>query len=945
MPDAIIDFPPYRLDPAASRLWRGSDPVPLRPKAWALLCYLAVRPGVLVMKEELHTALWADAVVSDDTLTHTVGELRRALGDTSGAPRFIETVHRRGFRFIAPLSEPPPDRSPVATEVAAQVAEPGTRTLVGRRAQLEALDRLFKRVSSGERQIVVVEGEPGIGKSALVDAFVRALPASSERFLLGYGQCIEQHSEREPYMAVLEALERLAQGSFGSLVRSALRSGAPSWLARMPSLQRPADAERLRRWHAVTTPQRMLRELAGLLEAISVDHPVVIVLEDLHWSDHATADLIAVLAQRPERARLMLVATHRPAHASALDHPIQHVLATLRARGRCTEIVLEYLTRLDVEAYLASRFRGGRVASDVAAIVHAHTDGNPLFMSVLVDHLLARRWLVEDRSVWRLTVASSTVEHDVPDNLRQLIEGHLRFVSPEERGVLEVGAVAGPVFDAPAVAAGLGSTPERVEAICHHLCHTERWLRHVGNREWPDGALAARYAFQHALYQRTLYDTLSPSRRALLHERIGHRLEAGYAGRTVEASSELAKHFQGSRDQQRALVYLDQAATRAYDRRAYRDSLACLEPALRLLRETPDTPDRARSELRMRRLYTVLLSQTAGYTADALRENLERTLGIAEALGDAGARFDSLAALCLLHANAGDLLVAERIGGQLPQLAERPDLSATLQSSFLNGALALWRGNLRTAETLLASALALPVTVEEADRPYGVNPVVATRSFEGLRRWVVGDALAARAAQQEGLALAEQHGRPFTVVQAVVFSAMLCALEEEWAEAEQLAGRACRLAGEYGFPRWEGTARVTHGRALIEMGDSDRGVAEIREGMDALRRSALRLGNSLLFSLFAGACLRVERLDEGLAAADAGLAHCRDTGERFFEAELWRLRAELLARCAGSQTATIPEAEDCFEHARAVARAQGAHRLAPRARWKAAKGSRARTGR
>jgi DNA-binding winged helix-turn-helix (wHTH) protein len=944
MTDAVFEFPPYRLDAAASRLWRGTDPVPLRPKAWALLCYLVARPGILVMKEELHAALWPDAVVSDDTLTHTVGELRRALGDASGAPRYIETVHRRGFRFIAALSGAARERPPAAAEVGASAAEPEVRTLVGRGAQLAALERLFERASSGERQTVIVEGEPGIGKSALVDAFVRALPSSSERFLLGYGQCIEQHGEREPYMAVLEAIERLAQGPFGPIVRSALRSGAPSWLARMPLLQRPADAERLRRWHADTTPQRMLRELAGLLETISVDLPLLIVVEDLHWSDHATADLIAVLAQRPERARLMLVATHRPAHASALDHPIQHVLATLRARGRCTEILLEYLSRIDVEAYLGSRFRGARVASDVAAVVHAHTDGNPLFMTVLVDHLLARGWLVESQSVWRLTVSHTAVEHDVPDNLRQLIEGHLRFVSPEERAVLEVGAVAGPVFDAPAVAAGLGSAPERVEAICHHLCHTQRWLRHVGIREWPDGALAARYAFQHALYQRTLYDTLSPTRRAALHERIGHRLEAGYAGRTVEASSELAKHFQGSRDQQRALVYLDQAATRAYDRRAYQDSLACLEPALRLLRQTPDTPDRARNELRMRRLYTVLLSQTAGYTADALRENLERTLGISEALGDAPARFDSLSALCLLHANAGDLAVAGRIGAQLSQLAERRDLSATLQSSFLRGALALWKGDLKTAEALLSSALASPVTVDGADRPYGVNPVVAARSFEGLRRWAVGDPLAARAVQQEGLTLAEEHGRPFTVVQAVVFGAMLRVLEEEWSDAEGLAARAAHLADEHGFPRWEGTARVVHGRVRVERGD-DRGLAEIREGMDSLRRSGLRLGNSLLFSFVGSACLRLERLDEGLAAADAGLAHCRDTGERFFEAELWRLRAELIVRCAGSRTATIPEAEECFDRARAVARAQGAHRLVPRDRRKGARSARARTHR
>ena len=268
--------------------------------------------------------------MSGDTL-FTVGGLRRALGDTIGAPRFIETVHRRGFRFIARLREPSSDAQPASSAVApALTSEPEGGTFVGRQAELAALGTLFAQASAGKRQIVIVEGEPGIGKSALVDTFVRWLHSSSDRVVVGYGQCIEQHAEREPYMAVLEALERLAQGAFGPLVRSALRSGAPSWLARMPSLQRPADAERLRRWHADTTPQRMLREFAGLMEVISVDHMLLMTLDDLHWSDHATADLWPCRAAAGALADDARRRTDR--RKRRLDHPIQHVLATLRAR-------------------------------------------------------------------------------------------------------------------------------------------------------------------------------------------------------------------------------------------------------------------------------------------------------------------------------------------------------------------------------------------------------------------------------------------------------------------------------------------------------------------------------------------------------------------------------------------------------------------------------------
>jgi DNA-binding winged helix-turn-helix (wHTH) protein len=401
----MIEFPPYRLDLRAGRLWRGSHPVALRPKVWALLRYLVEHPGVLLSKEELHAAIWVDAVVvSDDTLTRTVGDLRRALRDDARTPRILETVHRRGFRFIARSHESAGQSQAAVSPVAPEPAsEPETATFVGRDAELARLMALFRQASAGQRQVVFIEGELGIGKSALVEAFIRAVRATSAPVLIGYGQCVEQYGEREPYMAVLEALERLCHGPSGDRPLSALRSIAPSWLAQMPSLLKPVALERLRRWHAEATPRRMLREFASLVEAISNEAPLVLALEDLHWSDRGTVDLISVIAQRPERARLMLVGTYRPAEAAARDHPIKQVLTLLRARARCADVTLEYLSRNEVATYLEWRFAGARVADEVVAVVLAHTDGNPLFMIVLVDHLVARGWLAQDGAVWRLT--------------------------------------------------------------------------------------------------------------------------------------------------------------------------------------------------------------------------------------------------------------------------------------------------------------------------------------------------------------------------------------------------------------------------------------------------------------------------------------------------------------------------------------------------------------
>ena len=933
----MIEFPPYRLDRRAGRLWRGDRVVPLRPKAWALLLHLAERPGTLVPKEELHAAIWADAVVSDDTLSSTVAELRRALRDSARTPRVIETVHRRGFRFVARVSESPGAQAdPPSAAGTPSASDAPSHPFVGRDAELRQLHALFGRAANGRRQIAFVVGEPGIGKSALIDAFVADVRGSSAPIVLGYGQCVEQYGEREAYMPVLEALERLGHGPDRGQVQSALRAVAPSWLAQLPSLQERADAADTQLWRQDTTPQRMLREFATLVETLAADVPLLLVLEDMHWSDQATVDLVSVLATRPDPARLMLVATYRPAQAVVLEHPIKDVAVTLRARRQCVEVALESLTRRDAVRYLERRLSGAPVDGSVATVVHGNTDGNPLYMMLLVDHLLARRWLAKAGETWTLTTVDGAVEREMPESLRQVIQGQLRFVSRRERDALEVASVGGVAFDAPAVAAGLDCPVEEVEATCHGLCSGNRWLRYLGIRRWPDGVVAARYAFQHALYHRTLYDGVPPTRRAALHQRIGAQLEAAFQDRTAEVASELARHFEGSRDARRALVYLEHAAMRAYDRRAYADVVACLESALRLIADLPETADRDRDELRLRKRQALVLSETAGYTSRSFLETLTRTRALAERLADVSASFDALCALVQLHHSHGQPAAAQGLEDQLWPLAERLDAFAALQCHFLRGRLAFWRGQLDVAQSFLARALVSPTDLEEAGGAYGVNPVVAARSFEALRRWLAGDPAGAHAIQAEALALAEKHGRPYTVAQAATFTAFLLLLDEEWAAAEPFAARALALADEYAFPRWLGTAMVLVGRARCEQYPDDRAIAQIRDGLAALWRLGGRYGSSLLLAFQAGACLRLRLWDEGLAAADAGLTHCRDWDEHVFEAELWRLRAEILlqrARAAGqSGSRSLDAVNESFERSLAVARAHGARALEHRAR-------------
>ena len=354
MPGGIIEFSPYRLDLHAGRLWRGSHPVALRPKAWALLCYLVARPGALITKEELHAAIWADAVVSDDTLTQTVGELRRALReDAAGAALHRDRAPAGGSASSPRCSEPRRGRAGGVSRRARACVRPrappswdGTRSS-GRSWHCSTRrPRAIARSSSSR-------GSPGSAR-ARSSRPSSARCASSDRVLFGYGQCIEQYGEREPYMAVLEALERLSHGPSGDRCGPpCARSLRAGWRGCRPS-RRLVDGER----SGAGTPTRRRSGWCASSRAW------------WRWSRSITrccsswkictgairlrSDVVAVLAQRPERARDD-AGGHVPAgQAAVLDHPIQQVLATLRARRRCTGDHARVPDRSDVAAYLSA---------------------------------------------------------------------------------------------------------------------------------------------------------------------------------------------------------------------------------------------------------------------------------------------------------------------------------------------------------------------------------------------------------------------------------------------------------------------------------------------------------------------------------------------------------------------------------------------------------------
>src|SRR5262245_20430979 len=328
MPGQLLRFPPFRLDPANACLWRGAKIVRLTPKAFSVLRCLAEHHGQLVTKDALLEAVWPGTVVGDAVLKVCVREIRKALGDRAGAPRFVATVHRLGYRFIANVADAKAERAGSAPSVEPLLVhrhrDRGATHLVGREATLDRLQMGLDGAWRGSRQVLFVTGEPGIGKTAVVDAFLERV-AADPRVSLAQWQCVETYGTSEPYLPVLDALARLCREGGTGRVVPLLRRHAPTWLVQMPWLLDAADRDALQRELLGATRERMLREMAELVEALTQEAPLVLALEDLHWSDAATLDLLSLIARRHEAARLLLIGTYRTADSFAAHAPVRQL--------------------------------------------------------------------------------------------------------------------------------------------------------------------------------------------------------------------------------------------------------------------------------------------------------------------------------------------------------------------------------------------------------------------------------------------------------------------------------------------------------------------------------------------------------------------------------------------------------------------------------------------
>lgn len=896
-----LSFGPFVLDRRRGQLISAGTPVPLRPKTWSVLVYLAERPGALVSRDELLDAVWPGVAVTPDTLTKSISELRIALGDDTRQPRFIQTVHRRGFRFLA---------TPQSV-AAAHAPARGPHVTVGRAAELQRLAACLDAARRSERQIVFVVGPAGVGKTTLIETFLGSLAERSDT-AVATGACLAQHGAREPYIPVLEAIERLARGAPAGRVAALLHGRAPSWLAQMPWLAgdtRIAEAAR---------PERMLREGVALLEGLADEMTVVLALEDLHWSDPSTVDLLARLGQRNEAARLLVLVSHRPAEVAVHEHPLGTVLRTLRGLRRCVELSLHELSRPAVTDYLQARFPGATVPTGLAEALYHHTDGHPLFLRAIVDHLVARGWILDTSPGWSFAALPSDPAFDVPDDARDMIALQIDSLAPADRRVLEAAGVAGGEVGVALLAAALDRDEVEVEQSCDMLARGERFLRAASDATTP------RYAFVHELYRQAIYRDTPAARRRRLHRAVAAALEASLGARAAEHAAALAHHWEHGGDAERAIAHLRLAAARAHRRAAPREAGGHLEHALTLLPRLASAEARRRHELELRVALAPVDVERFGAASAELLDTCDRALALCEA-GDEALRFTLLYGQCHVHAMRGDGAGLTPATTALETLARQLGPAPRLLADSLLCRIATFQARFTEARDRAARVLAAGAGGVSVPDSLGADPVIAARNHFAVACWLQGALSEARAAARH-LALDAVTAAPFSRTSAGFFVCLIAYLEGDPHPILERGGGLVALAEEHGFAQWAPMIDALRGWAEGETGATRTSLATLLAARAAHAAMGMQTVGPLIDVLLAAAHGRAGDPDAGLACIDDGLRIADAGVDLMWLPELWRVRGNL--ELAAGRTA---EGDAALERAVEVARQQANRMLGLRA--------------
>ena len=886
----MLTFPPFRMDPADERLWRDGQEVRLRRKPFAILRYLAENPHRLVTQDELVAAVWGKVAMSESLVRTHVHALRNAIGGG-----IVETVVGRGYRFVAKVvtAEGP--------ELAAEPQAPKKESiLVGRGDALEGLRAAWKDTLGGGRRMIFLVGEPGIGKTAVAEAFLGEV-AQARTGWVARGVCVEQYGSGEAYLPVRDAIRTFARSSAGPQLIEALVRCAPTWLAQMPALVRDDEVAALqsRSPPHQAREARPLLEIAEAFDAWSQRKPVVLLLEDLHWADHSTVELLALLGQRREAARILILCTCRDTQMTRAD-PLARVISELEVHRRATVLHLEGLSESAIAEYLALRYSPHSFPAGFASKIRFPTGGNPLFAIGLLGDLEHRGVLKLLDGRWQLMIPAADVPAHHPDTVTRLIDSQIDRLTADEQRVLEAASIAGAIFTSAVVAFALDLDTDRVDAICETLANERRFLSVMGTETWPDGTIQYRYGFTHAMIQYAALVRNPSATVRLLHRRIGERLEVAYEAESESIAAELAFHFDQGHLLLKAAQYYVAAGERAVRGLGSSSARRQFERAREIEGRLP--PGQARDALNLRILRNLMgshrrdqLEKSRSEAPDEWARNAEKVSEVARRLNDPVLLAESTLASAHLAMNAGEIVRASTV---------LDELLSTLDVQRPGG---------HTARTGSPD-----------------DPVIHVHWIRGVISWLLGYPDDALLRVQHAVSCAQSTGEqyPIWVTRCALANIQMLRRDAE-GTLETVRGMPAQMLRRDA----EGTFETVRGMPALEQVEGTADLEAQHKLMSVLSGWAMAVLDPKACRSFADelsppatrakvlytlpvieVCVLAGRLERALHYVSESLAEVAKTGERVLIPEILRLRGELL--CSTDRTEAERSLEDAIELAR-----------------------------
>ena len=762
--------------------------------------------------------------------------------------------------------------TPIPAITGSLAADAEVESFVGRESEMKQLDRLLRRATQGAGRVVFVTGEPGIGKTAVVDEFLRRSRKKYSNILITRGRCVEQYGTGEAYLPFLDAVGAMLAGPGRERIAALLRTYAPNWCLQFPAVFVSSGIwENLQQETMGVTKERMLREMGDALAALASSSSVVLVLEDLHWADPSSIDLLRHLGQRIGNKRLLIVGTFRPADVELNDHSLKMYKLEMQSHNLCDDVALGSLGQEHIAAYLDARFSPNDFPPDLASVIERKTEGHPLFAISLAEFLAESRDIAKLDGRWSLARELSEMNLEAPENVRSMIRKKIEALDEVDRRALQYASVEGNEFLSTVVANLLGIDDLELEERLALLDRVHRLVVTVGEEELPDGALATRYRFAHALYQNVLYSDLVSKRRILLHRQAGEQLAAHYGKQSPRIAAQLAMHFERGRVFKRAVDYFLYAGDNAIRLYAGAEAIEHYERALALVEKLPEDqqPELLLTLYHKRGGVNLALGRFQLAVED-YTEMLER----ARALGSITKESAALNALTMtlfyshrldeITARADEILrTAERTGSEALRIE-------AMQVIALNH---LGRGELDKARPMLDDII-------RSARQLDHRPVLLTGlAWRAILHFFQTEYTAAEPMLMEARALASDLSDGFLLLESYFVLGMVQGNQGRMSEALSTFERGLEIAARNGDGFWSPRIPNCIGWVYREIQDFERAIKYDRQGADiGERQKVLEAQANSLINL---------GIDYGRAGQTEKTLLSFSEVERIFQSDTW----------------------------------------------------------